>query len=319
MTPADAPWAAEALALAAQAPPRQQVYLRFALGKYCDDIADYASAFDNCRRAHALMKGEVAAYDRQHVTNSVDKLIRSHDRAWIRLARPAANRSARPVLILGMPRSGTSLAEQILASHPDIFGAGELPIWGSLAGEASDADPAAAGEAYLRQLGALATDAARIVDKMPANFWHAGLISAALPNARIIHMRRDPVDTCLSIYFQNFRMARAYANDLGDLAHYYREYQRLMQHWRTVLPDGVMLEVPYEDLVGDPEGWTRAMLQFIGMPWDERCLRFGETARRVTTASKWQVRQGIGRGSIGRWRHYRQFIGPLLELANGSS
>jgi hypothetical protein len=149
---------------------------------------------------------------------------------------------------------------------------------------------------------------------MPANFLYAGLIHAVFPGARIIHMRRHPLDTCLSVYFQNFFNVSPYANDLGSLAHYYQEYLRIMEHWRSVLPEHALLEVPYEGLVEDTEGWTRRMLQFIGLPWDPKCLQFHQTDRVVITASKWQVRQKITATSVGRWRNYEKYVAPLRHL-----
>jgi hypothetical protein len=143
---------------------------------------------------------------------------------------------------------------------------------------------------------------------------YLGLIRAALPNAKIIHMQRNPIDTCLSIYFQPFDSAHSYANDLNDLAHYYREYRRVMQHWQAVLPADAMLHVPYEQLVGDQEAWSRKMLEFTGLPWDERCLDFHLTERKVGTASNWQVRQKISKTSVERWRNYEKFVGPLMGL-----
>ena len=173
--------------------------------------------------------------------------------------------------------------------------------------------PALARE-YLEHAGSAAAEAQRVVDKMPANFLYAGLIHAVFPRARIIHMQRHPIDTCLSIYFQNFFNTSPYTNDFGDLAHYYQEYQRIMRHWRAVLPQGVLLEVPYEALVEDPESWSRRMVEFAGLPWDARCLRFEETERVVLTASRWQVRQKISRASAGRWRNYEKYVGPLRGL-----
>jgi hypothetical protein len=220
--------------------------------------------------------------------------------------------SPRPVFIVGMPRSGTSLAEQILASHPSVFGAGELPFWTDAAaayaaatGEDMQNLAATLGKDYLRRLDELSTDALRVVDKMPANFLHLGLIHDALPHARIIHLQRNPRDTCLSIYFQHFKTGLDYANDLEDLTNYYLEYLRLMEHWHDVLPESVLLDVPYEGLVGTQETWSRRMLEFIGLPWDAACLDFHRTERRVMTASKWQVRQKISSASVGRWRHYQ--------------
>jgi hypothetical protein len=138
------------------------------------------------------------------------------------------------------------------------------------------------------------------------------------PHARIIHMRRHPIDTCLSIYFQNFFSPGPYANDLGHLAHYYREYRRITNYWRDVLPPTVLLEAAYEDLIDQQEAWTRRILGFVGLPWDPICLDFDQTERVVITASKWQVRQKISKSSAGRWRHYEQFVGPLRGLADST-
>jgi hypothetical protein len=169
---------------------------------------------------------------------------------------------------------------------------------------------------YLARLTAMCGGALRVVDKMPANFLYAGLIHAAFPRARIIHMQRHPLDTCLSIYFQNFFNMGPYANDFDNLAHYYGEYVRITDHWRAVLPATTLLEIPYEALIEDQEGWTRRMLDFIGLPWDPKCLDFHQTERVVITASRWQVRQKINAASAGRWRNYEKFVGPLQRVMN---
>jgi tetratricopeptide (TPR) repeat protein len=324
MTDGDAAWAAQAQRVAERGlTPRQEVYLRFAIGKYFDDVKNYPRAFENFRRAHELSRNYGAKYDRQRQRLAVDRLIESYDGTWARTNRPAASASARAVFIVGMPRSGTTLAEQILASHPAVFGGGELPYWRDATldyraaagnGEARGDSVSRLGGKYLELLKKLSADADRVVDKMPANFGCLGLIHEALPNARIIHMRRDPVDTCLSIYFQHFKNPLPYADNLEDLAHFYGEYRRIMSHWRATLPAQAMLEVPYESLVADQEAWSREMLKFVGLSWDPRCLDFHETNRSVMTASKWQVRQRMNRSSIERWRNYEQFIGPLLTL-----
>jgi hypothetical protein len=153
-----------------------------------------------------------------------------------------------------------------------------------------------------------------VVDKFPGNFFLLGLIHAALPRARIIHMQRDPRDTCLSIYFQQFEAANTYANDLQDLAHYCGEYRRLMRHWSAILPGDVLLHVPYERLVMDTETWSRRMVDFVGLEWDARCLDFHRTERSVVTASRWQVRQAMSTSSVGRWRNYEPYLGPLAAL-----
>jgi len=171
---------------------------------------------------------------------------------------------------------------------------------------------------YLRLLRRLSPGARRVVDKMPGNFLHLGVIHAALPNARIIHIRRHPLDTCLSIYFQNFGTEHFYGSDLDDLACYYIEYLRVMNHWRLTLPANTVLEVPYEALVQAPEAWSRKMLEFVGLPWDPKCLDFHETPRVVSTFSKWQARQKINSSSVGRWRNYERFLGPLMRLCDAA-
>jgi tetratricopeptide (TPR) repeat protein len=325
MSVSDHEWLAAAQRIAARTTQSQEVYLRYALGKYFDDVGDYEQAFANYRRANELAAATRPRRARQAATLGLDAIIQEHQGAWLREAE-THNPSERPVFVVGMPRSGTTLAEQILAAHPDVFGAGELSFWNTVfaAFHASRADGSTEGvgsgvlgawaDEYLAELHTLSADASRVVDKMPGNFLYLGLIHAALPKARVIHMQRHPIDTCLSIYFQNFGTVHPYANDLGDLAHYYREYSRLMDHWRSVLPAGVLLEVPYEGLVQEPECWSRRMLEFIGLPWDARCLEYQENRRPVNTFSKWQARQKINTSSVERWRRYENFVGPLRPL-----
>jgi tetratricopeptide (TPR) repeat protein len=325
MTAGDSAWLAQAQRIAERRlPPRQEVYLRYAIGKYFDDVREFDQAFHNYRRANELTKLYSVHYDREEMPRAVDLIVRSYDKEWTLLPRPHANSSASPVFIVGMPRSGTTLAEQILASHPAVFGAGELMFWNNASAtyqssarnhEESESLIGKLAADYQELLAGLAPDALRVVDKMPANFMSLGLIHAALPNARVIHLRRNPLDTCLSIYFQHFKTSHAYANDLEDLAIYYLEYLRLMQHWDTTLPAGTVLDVPYEGLVDEQEEWTRKMLAFVGLPWDARCLDFHRTHRSVVTASKWQVRQKISKASVGRWRNYEGFLGALGRLA----
>jgi tetratricopeptide (TPR) repeat protein len=330
MTTADHAWLDATQSLAQRGlPPQREMTLRYAIGKYFDDVRDFPAAFDNYRRANELARRCGPVHDQARVRRSIDLIIRSHDSAWLGKERGAVGRSGRPVFIVGMLRSGTSLAEQILASHPAVYGAGELTYWstqlaallsaGSTTStcqlQVEDARLASLRGGYLALLQQMSAGATRVLDKLPTNFLALGLIRAALPDARIIHMRRNPIDTCLSIYCQPFEAVNTYTHDLEDLADYYREYQRLMNHWRTVLPEGAMLEVPYEGLVADTQAWTRAMLQFMDLPWDPRCLEFNRTPRTVVTASKWQVRQAIDASSVERWRHYESFLGPLLSLA----
>jgi hypothetical protein len=242
----------------------------------------------------------------------------------------AGHASALPVFIVGMPRSGTTLIEQILASHPQVFGAGELPDLGDAAarlsepGDANGAFPeivASLPDEVLRQVGARYADAAgarapmaeRVTDKMPLNFYFVGLIHLALPNARIIHASRDPLDTCLSCFATLFTGDHRVAYELSELGRYYKAYEGLMEHWRRVLPDGVMLEVRYEDVVADVGREARRIVAHCGLSWDDTCLRFHGSPRPVRTASAAQVRRPIYDSSVGRWRAYDKLLLPLIE------
>jgi tetratricopeptide (TPR) repeat protein len=328
MTVEDTAWLARAQLLVARSPSSEELYLRYAMGKFFDDVGDYEQAFANYRRANELAIRARPAHDRRLLALGIDHVIQHQSREWLQHAAAGASSAERPVFIVGMPRSGTTLAEQILASHSGVFGAGELPFWNSavkagagarVIGEDETPGLRQAAEAYLAQLATLSAGAQRVVDKMPANFLHLGVIHAALPKAKIIHLRRNPLDTCLSIYFQNFGAMHPYANDLDDLADYYGQYLRIMEHWRLALPVGVVLDVDYEALVEETETWSRRMLDFIGLPWEANCLEFYNCRRRVSTFSKWQARQKISRSSIGRWRHYERFIGSLLPLVGDHS
>jgi tetratricopeptide (TPR) repeat protein len=332
MSTADADWRAATERLTAKPLPlRHAISLRYARGKFFDDVGDYDAAFGEYRQANELSKRYGARYDAARLEARVDALIARHARPRIAAEPRRGAPAERAVFVIGMPRSGTSLTEQILASHAAVFGAGELTYWdaanadceaaagtsASAAGASGAASPdllerLAAG--FRERLAALAPNAERVIDKMPANFMHVGLIHAALPEARFLHMQRHPVDTCLSVYFQYFANSHPYANDLETLAHYYRQYQRLVAHWRSVLPASSWLDVPYEGLVADQERWTRRILEFLGLPWDARCLDFHRTNRVVITTSKWQVRQPIHTASSGRWRNYERHLGPLREL-----
>jgi tetratricopeptide (TPR) repeat protein len=321
MTREDSPWreAAER-ALARSLPVAHAVNLHHALGKYCDDVGDYDAAFQHHHEANTLAHRSRPPYDRAATTERVTRTLVAFDANALETLRRHGLDSERPVFIVGMPRSGTTLAEQILASHPEVHGAGEQLYWSFAADVEAAAPPGeraativGLGREYLATLATLSAAASRVIDKLPSNFRNLGLIHAALPRARIIHLERDPLDTCLSIYFQGFTAGHPYATDFEDLAHYYREYRRLMAHWRATLPPETLLEMRYESLVDDPEGWSRRMLAHIGLPWDPRCLEFHRTERPVLTASRWQVRQPLGKGSVGRWRRYERYLGPLRE------
>ena len=324
MTLADSDWLNSAEEQVKIALPSDEFQLRYAMGKYCDDINDYDRAFANYQRANQLSKALAGnPFIPENWTRNVDRLIQANSQPRLRRNPTDACASERPVFIVGMPRSGTSLVEQIVASHPSVFGAGELPFWGRVANSRStsamdsritESTLLDLATQYLSYLLELDRDASRVVDKMPDNFARVGLIHAVFPNAKFIHTMRNPIDTCLSIYFQNFTSSYRYSRDLADLAHYYREYHRLMAHWRAILPEGTLLDLRYEDLLADQEGVSRKMIEFIGLDWDAHCLSYQDTERRVATASKWQVRQQIYTSSVERWRNYEKFIEPLMEL-----
>jgi tetratricopeptide (TPR) repeat protein len=295
--------------------------LHFALGKLYDKLGAYDDAFREYERANGLSD---FAFNPGRRAERVDALIAGFaPESLERMPRPSL-RSERPVFIVGMPRSGTSLVEQILASHPRVFGAGELndinELVRSLPASVYPGRMAAIGQGtvdelagrYLDRLASLADDAWRVTDKMPANFQNLGFIAVLLPGARVIHCMREPLDTCLSIYFQNFGTAHPYASDLGNIGAFYRQYERLMAHWREVL-DIPIFEVSYRELVLDQERVSRELIDFCGLEWDARCLRFHQTARAVATASYDQVRRPIYQSSLQRWMNYERYIGPLKE------
>jgi Flp pilus assembly protein TadD len=305
----------------------EQLWLAFALAKAYDDLGDHTRAFHQLVLGNRLKRAQIH-YDERATLGEFDRVGAVFTQELMRAARGGEGGPV-PVLIVGMPRSGTTLIEQMLASHPKVFGAGELPDLPTLTGGLRDArgcdypdciatiDRAAlhaCGEAYVDGLRRRAPDAACITDKLPANFAHLGFACLAVPNLRIVHVRRDPLDTCLSCFSKLFAQDQLhYAYDLAELGRYYRAYARLMEHWRAVLPPGVMLELQHEELVADPEPHARRLLAHCGLEWDAACLRFHETRRPVRTLSAGQVREPLFRRSIGRAEPYRQWLGPLID------
>jgi tetratricopeptide (TPR) repeat protein len=324
MTAADSAWLTQAEeSIAKGLAPLDEADVRFAIGKYYDDLGDFARAFENYRRGNELQKMVAVPYDRIQRSSFVDETIRSYTPEFVSTVHAGSSTSNKPILIVGMPRSGTSLVEQIIASHRSVKGAGELFFWAdwiqahkseAVQGRVSESMRSTLAKDYLRDLERHSSEAAHVVDKAPLNSEYLGLIHSVFPNARVIHMQRDPIDTCLSIYFQRFSAGLNFSMDLSDSAHFYAEHQRLMTHWHAVLPAGTILKVPYAELVADQETWTRKVIEFLGLDWDERCLEFTTTDRAVVTASYWQVRQKIYKNSVARWRNYEKFIGPLREL-----
>lgn len=306
--------------------PDKATAMFYALGKCYDDIGRYDAAFSAFSQGAALKRAKVK-YDANAYDAAIDQVIGAFDPAALDRLRQEALPDARAIFVIGMPRSGTTMTESILASHPDVVGAGELPFLPRLlpmmATEASPAvhsliagPPADVARRFVDYLGAGAEATAthpRFTDKMPCNFQYAGLIHALLPNARIIHIMRDPVDTCLSNFTRLFDRSQYHSYDLVELARYYRAYQRVMDHWAKVLPPDAIHHLRYEDLVDDTEGNARKMLAACGLEWTDACLRFQDQKRRVRTASVTQVREAVYKTSVQKWRSYEAHLTPLLQ------
>jgi tetratricopeptide (TPR) repeat protein len=313
-----------------------QIELHFALGKAYDDLGQPQKAFAEWRSGNALKRRKIA-YDERAELNAFDRIRSVFTFELMQKWQHAGHSSPVPIFIVGMPRSGTTLIEQILASHPDVFGAGELSHLQAAAHQVSAQIGSSAhfpevtramsvsdfrnfGERYAAQIQELAPGAKRIVDKMPGNFRLAGLIHLALPNAAIIHVSRNAADTCLSCFSKLFTAEQNFTYDLGELGRYYHAYEALMAHWRVVLPQGRILEVRYEDVINELPRQAQRIVTHCGLEWDARCLSFYETARPIRTASSVQVRQPLYGSAVGRCRAYKPFLGPLLaELSAGKS
>jgi tetratricopeptide (TPR) repeat protein len=292
----------------------------FALGKAYLDADQPGLAFHHLAAGNKL-KRATFQYDSDATCTWLARIADSFSASLIDRLKGGGNPSAQPIFVLGMPRSGTTLIEQILASHPLVLGAGELPAM-RLVAESAGTYPDFASQLrpdhlvpladrYLQRIAPLATRQ-YLVDKMPANFLYAGLIHLLLPNARIIHVRREAADTCLSCYTKLFAAEQLFTYDLKELGRFHRAYQTLTDHWRTVLPANRFVEVDYEAVVDDLPMEARRLTDWLGLPWDDACLRFHETRRVIRTASFTQVRQPIYKSSKGRWRRYIPYLGPLL-------
>lgn len=301
---------------------------RFALGKLYDDCAHIDKAFENYASGNRL-KRQLVDFDALEHSAWVDRVVEEYNEEFFQVHAGQGDSSPRPVFVIGMIRSGTSLVEQILASHSRVYGAGELLEMTKLV----SALPAAlatsldypecirnlnvaviksSAEKYLNFLASRDDRAARVVDKLPTNFLHLGLIAILLPNARIIHCRREALDVCLSIYCQRFAQGHFYAYEFDDIAAYYAEYERLMAHWSKVLRVEI-LDVQYEKLLDDLEGESRRMLNHCGLDWEDACLAFHRSKRPVRTASSWQVRQPLYRTAMARWKKFEPYLEPLKK------
>ncbi|MCG3200847.1 MAG: Beta-barrel assembly-enhancing protease [Gammaproteobacteria bacterium] len=302
--------------------------LHFALGKAHDDCRRYDEAFRHYHLGNTIR--------RRALTGSVpdlaaltEEIIGFFDERYFAGHRGIGSDSDVPIFIVGMPRSGTTLTEQIISSHPSVHGAGELAYFARLAhglhallrtperfpfccAAIDNANAATLVDPYLKLLRWHSATAPRITDKMPTNYRYLGLIATLFPKAAIIHCTRDAMDTCLSIYFQSFQKGHEYSYELREIGETYNRYARMMRHWELVLP-GRIHTSSYEELVANPEARARALVAACGLPWEERCLAFHEQKRDVRTASIAQVRQPIYTRSAQRWRNYEQHLGPLKE------
>ena len=306
-------------------PEADRIPLHFALGAVLSGLGDNERAFRHLLQGNALKRREIR-YDEAKVLGRLERTRKVFTPELMLRKQGAGNPSELAVFIVGMPRSGSTLVEQILAGHPGVFAAGELNDFheavravghgtfpenvpgftcGQLDGLAAD---------YLGRIAKAAGEPAprRITDKLPANFRYAGLIHLALPNARIIHTCRNPIDTCLSCFSTLF-VVQQFTYDLGELGRYYRAYADMMEHWRTVLPAGTILDVPYEELVCDFEAGARRIVAHCGLEWNDACLAIQDARRPVKTASFAQVRQPVYRSSVGRWRPDDALLRPLLD------
>lgn len=308
-----------------------QISINFALGKSFDDQNNYVEAFKYYAKGNQLKNTELD-YSKDADEARFTKLIQYFDKDFFKKNIDLGTSLSLPVIIIGMPRSSTTLTEQIISSHPDVMGAGEVIFWG----RAPSALPLRIGsqqpypecinemmpeqakdialmyEDTLRKIAGPNALIKHITDKMPHNFLSLGLIALLFPKVKIIHTKRNPIDTCLSIFFQNFNKAHPYAFNLENLGFHYKQYERIMRHWHEVLP-GRIMDIQYEDTISDPEYWSRKLIDHIGLEWNDACLAPHKLERTVKTASHWQVRQPIYKTSVERWKNYEEFLGPLFD------
>lgn len=307
----------------------QLMQLHFAIGKALDDLNEFDAAFEQFSKACHIKRSQ-ASYSEADTLGLFERIQKLFTSEVVNKFDGGGNPSQVPIFIFGMPRSGTTLIEQILDSHPIVKGAGEVRDvhdalvdlrhhvsghrpYPEMLQDANAADIAYFGHSVAKRLAAHWPQSLRVTDKMPSNFFFLGLLRLALPNAKFIHARRNPADTCLSCYSKLFAGEINFTYDLGELGRYYAAYDRLMQHWRHVLPAGSFLDVDYESVVADTEGQARRILDYCGLTWDPAVLEFHSNDRPIKTASALQIRQPIYGSSVERWRNYEKHLGPLLK------
>ncbi|MBE30241.1 MAG: hypothetical protein CL401_03220 [Acidiferrobacteraceae bacterium] len=313
-----------------QLQPSQAAYLHFALGKALDDCQAYDDAFAHYQKANAICRDQLD-FDSKALAAHVDRIIDVFTPKLMSQLKGQGSPSTTPLMIVGMPRSGTTLLEQVLCTHPDVETAGELRTLAQSARRVTEVGEKpwpeciakiapdlldAQEQAYLDALTARTGTARKVIDKMPQNFLHLGFAALLFPKAVVVHCERDPLDTCLSNFFQVFPAGIDFAYDLADLGHYFRSYQRLMAHWQALLGPQ-LVTVSYEELVSEPEKVLRPLLEDLGLSWNDACLSHQETVGRVDTLSLYQVRNPLNTGSTERWRNYEQHLAPLRAALAG--
>jgi tetratricopeptide (TPR) repeat protein len=319
----------EEMAADERLPDEARVNFFLSLGKHYENEKDYDRAFEHYRQGNDLRRTH-EIYDPVQTQVVHDRIIEVFSGDYLREREGWGDPDPAPILIVGLPRSGSTLIEQILASHSQVEGTMELPDLSRVITELSRRSPrgveypeaatgldregaAALGRAYLDSTARYRTGKAYFIDKMPNNFSSIGFLHLILPNAKVIDARRHPLDSCLGSYKQLFFKGQSFTYEQFELGHYYLEYRRIMDHWNAVLP-GKVLDVHYEQMVLDQENQTRRLLEHCGLPWEDQCLRFYETERAINTASSEQVRQPIYTKALNFWRNYEPHLGELIEI-----